>query len=403
MTVHATLLFVHGTGVRQVGYAASIKQIRENARKADLPVDVVGCFWGGSEGARLNLGGASIPGYLEAGGGEPDEDDSLMALWSVLYTDPWYELRVLRNMPLEGQFPFGQEAPSEALRRSMEEFIPSELLRAALEAAHLQEYFHAAVAALLKAVEFTEACETAPSDPLEHRRAIARALIAYTLVAAEEAEHLYMNGAVRDGLVEQLTNDLHGYGMGVGEFLLRPVKGLALRLVTKKLVGDRGTVSDAAAPAAGDILRYVANGQRIRAYVQQSIADLGKGPVILVGHSLGGIICVDLLVRQAIPEVAALITVGTQAPLFYEIGALPSLNWKNPLPGHFPPWLNIYDRHDLLSYIGSQVFPGQVKDVEAKNGQPFPQSHSAYWTNPDVWTAVRNWAAEENILPWPTF
>lgn len=399
MKARATLLFVHGTGVRQTGYSASFEQIRENAHKSGLPVEVLGCFWGGSEGARLNLGGASIPGYLEAGGGEPSEDDSLMALWSVLYTDPWYELRVLRNMPVQGPFPFGQEPPSAALRRNMEEFAPSEQLRELLEADHLQRYFDIAVTALLRAEEFSQAVETAPPDPLEHRRAIARALIAHTLVAAEEAQDLPLNGAVRDRLVEQLTNELHGYGMGVGEFLLRPVKGLAWRMVTKKLVGDRGTLSDAAAPATGDVLRYLANGKAMRTYVQQSIADLGEGPIIVLAHSLGGIMCVDLLMQQAMPEVSALVTVGTQAPLFYEIGALPSLGPEESLPGHFPLWLNIYDRRDLLSYVGSEVFPGQVKDVEVRNGQPFPQSHSAYWSNPDVWTAVQDWMADENILP----
>src|SRR5664279_3064416 len=51
-------------------------------------------------GARLLAGGASIPGYGDTGGAEPSEADQLLALWSVLYTDPWYELRLLRNLSL---------------------------------------------------------------------------------------------------------------------------------------------------------------------------------------------------------------------------------------------------------------------------------------------------------------
>lgn len=398
MSQNSKILFVHGTGVRKTGYSSSFQQIRENIQQAGMPVEVLGCFWGGSEGARLNLEGVSIPGYLEAGGGEPNEDDSLMALWSVLYTDPWYELRILRNMPEQGSFPFGQEPPSVALRREVKTFVPSEQLQGLLAAHQVRDYFDSAVAALLRAGEFNQAIRTAPPNPLEHRRAIARALIAHTLMAAEEHQELHLNGAVRDRLVEQLTNDMHGYGMGVGEFLLRPVRGLAARMVTKKLVGDRGTISDAVAPAAGDILLYLARGERLRAFVQQSVSDLGRGPVVLVAHSLGGIICVDVLIRQAIPEVSGLITVGTQAPLLYEIGALPSLGPTEPLPGHFPPWLNIYDRRDLLSYVGARVFPNQVKDIEVRNGQPFPQSHSAYWSNPAVWQAARDWMTDENIL-----
>ena len=83
-----------------------------------------------------------------------------------------------------------------------------------------------------------------------------------------------------------------------------------------------------------------------------------------------------------------LVTVGSQAPFLYEIGALWSLTHDDPLPAHLPPWLNIYDTRDLLSYVGGRLFPGRVEDVEVNNGQPFPQSHSAYWTNPKVWDAI---------------
>jgi hypothetical protein len=95
-----------------------------------------------------------------------------------------------------------------------------------------------------------------------------------------------------------------------------------------------------------------------------------------------------LLVREQFANVAGLITIGSQSPFLYEIGAFPALGHPDPLPAHFPPWLNVYDRRDVLSYVGSGVFGDGVRDVEVDNGQPFPQSHSAYWTNPAVWTAV---------------
>jgi hypothetical protein len=55
---------------------------------------------------------------------------------------------------------------------------------------------------------------------------------------------------------------------------------------------------------------------------------------------------------------------------------------------NFPTWLNIYDKHDFLSYVGSKLFPGQVIDVEVDSRQPFPYSHSAYWTNRATWDAI---------------
>jgi hypothetical protein len=83
------------------------------------------------------------------------------------------------------------------------------------------------------------------------------------------------------------------------------------------------------------------------------------------------------------------VTVGSQAPFLYEIGALPSLEPADPLPDHFPQWLNIYDRRDILSYVGAGVLGAdKVTDVQVDNNQPFPQSHSAYWSNDDVWNAI---------------
>jgi hypothetical protein len=84
----------------------------------------------------------------------------------------------------------------------------------------------------------------------------------------------------------------------------------------------------------------------------------------------------------------SLITAGSQAPFLYEIDCLTSLRAGQPLPDHFPRWLNFYDPNDFLSYIGGQVFPGRVRDVEIQSRQPFPQSHSAYWTNRLFWNEV---------------
>jgi hypothetical protein len=107
-----------------------------------------------------------------------------------------------------------------------------------------------------------------------------------------------------------------------------------------------------------------------------------------LAHSLGGIACVDLLVKKRLEGVVKLITVGSQAPLLYELNALWSLAHGAPLPDSFPDWLNFYDKHDFLSYIGAGLFPGRTTDVLVDNGQPFPEAHSAYWSNPDVWKAI---------------
>ena len=150
-------------------------------------------------------------------------------------------------------------------------------------------------------------------------------------------------------------------------------------------------------PAAGDIMRYQARGSGIRCYIRRVVADAVAGDsdrsVTLLAHSLGGIACVDALIEEPIPCVDRLVTVGSQAPFFYEIDALASLSYGEPLPDHFPAWLNIYDDRDFLSYIGEGLFPGRVMDQRVDNGQPFPQAHSAYWRNDAVWQHIGGFLA----------
>jgi pimeloyl-ACP methyl ester carboxylesterase len=143
-------------------------------------------------------------------------------------------------------------------------------------------------------------------------------------------------------------------------------------------------------PVAGDILLYQANGKQIRGLIREQVLEL-KTPVVLLGHSLGGVACVDLLMDPDEAElrtrVKMLATVGSQAPYFYEINALSSLEYgeKTELPTYFPWWLNIYDRGDFLSYVGTRLFPNRIEDREVRTHQPFPQSHSAYWSRKDTY------------------
>lgn len=381
----ATLLFVHGTGVRGAGYVSTITAIKRAVREHQIPLTVRGTLWGEAEGAQLRGQGLSIPAYDATGGGDVDLADLSAARWSVLYTDPWYELRLLGNHPQDAA-PFGAD-PTQELLDKVDAYQPSDGVTALLETIDLEPHFERALLALRVAPELREAASTAPSGPSEHRQAIGRALVAYTLVDAEDAGAPPCDGQIRDELVERVVDDLQGYGLGIGDFLARPFVGIGKRLATKKLVKDRGSITDSSSPAAGDILHFLARGDGVRSWVRKAIADV-DGPVVLLGHSLGGIICVDLLVRDQIPDVAALITVGSQAPFLYEIEALPSMSYGDGLPDHFPKWLNLYDKRDILSYIGAGLFPGRVADVKVDNRQPFPQAHSAYWTNARVWQEI---------------
>jgi hypothetical protein len=99
---------------------------------------------------------------------------------------------------------------------------------------------------------------------------------------------------------------------------------------------------------------------------------------------------VELLAAESIPQVELLVTVGSQAPFFYEMDALANLRFGQPLPDHFPRWLNIYDPCDFLSFVTSKVFPDRerLEDIEVNNRQPFPWSHTTYFSNSQTWNAI---------------
>ena len=388
----STIVFVHGTGVREPAFSRLFWRVRSELHQRRPELGVEPCYWGGAEGARLWHDGGSVPAYDATRGIVPGPEDEELALWSLLYQDPLWELRIFATSgPAGGELAPGRLPPGDMLDVRVQALDPSAELAAALAAAGLAETFESARAAIATSQPYRQALATASDSIGALRLAVARAIVAEAL--AEQAEQddadtpVVPDAAARDQVVLLLVDDLGGQERGVAGLVAAPVRGLALRLATGRARRRRGALTDATYPGAGDILLYQARGDRIRALIAKQVAAAAE-PVVLLTHSLGGIAAVDLSAVQPLPQVRLLVTVGSQAPFLYEIGALWSLAYNDPLPAHVPAWLNIYDPRDLLSYVGAPLFPGRVEDVEVNNGQPFPQSHSAYWANPKVWDAI---------------
>jgi hypothetical protein len=388
----STVIFVHGTGVREPAFSELFERVQSELHKRRPGLGVEPCYWGGTEGARLWHDGRSVPAYDATRGIEPGPEDEELAAWELLYADPLWELRMLAMAGPAGRERLAwQVPPGDALDVSVQALVPSAELAAAIAAAGLAGTFQPARAAVATSPPYRQAVAAASDDVGDLRLAVARAIVAEAL--AEKAEQddvdtpVLLDARARDRVVVLLVDDLGGGERGLPGLLVAPVRGLALRVATAQARRRRGALTDATYPGAGDILLYQARGNGIRALIAEQ-AVVAAEPVVLIAHSLGGIASVDLLVSQPLPSVRLLVTVGSQAPFLCEIGALWSLSHGDALPDHFPPWLNIYDPRDLLSYIGKPLFPGRVEDVEVNNKQPFPQSHSAYWANPDVWDAI---------------
>lgn len=121
------------------------------------------------------------------------------------------------------------------------------------------------------------------------------------------------------------------------------------------------------------------------AFAKRTASD----PLIVVGHSMGGIISYDVLTHFLKDKVQCdvLLTVGSQVALFEELklymASDPAI--KAPArvkrPANILRWLNVFDHADVLSYQTGPVFEG-VEDHQFATGQTVLESHGAYLLQP---------------------
>ncbi|MFF8016673.1 hypothetical protein [Streptomyces sp. NPDC007929] len=379
-----TVVLVHGTGVREPGLSALVERVTAGlAAHRDGP-RVLPYPWGAAHGATLAAGGASLPsrsGTTRALGGDPG--DEATAGWALLYDDPYAELALAaaRSAPA-AERPPGTVPPQQPLRA----LLTALAARGDAPAAELGPGLPRACTALAAHPLLGPAADTL--GPADLAVLAARSLTARIIADALDADSpLIPTGETRDAVTDRIAEALgappQGAERGLRSLLLRTAGGVAARAVERR----RRALTEAAHPAAGDILRYLSRGEAFRAGLRTLVAGL-EPPVAVVGHSLGGVIALDTLISAPLPQVALLVTAGSQGPFLYETGALPCLEHPAPLPGHVPAWLNLYDPRDLLGYVGARLFPGRVTDVAVDSGQPFPAAHSAYWTDPAVYRHI---------------
>jgi hypothetical protein len=391
-------LFVHGTGVRTDDYRRSFLQVQAGLRGQWPGARVEPCSWGEKVGATLARGGISIPDF--SGEAPPtDEQAALAVLWDLLAVDPDFEWRELAGAPAGGFVDAAQRLAAEQFSARVAALgsLPAALSRIPVaddDTASRDSDWQQACLAASGSQAMVAALDALKRVDGRVRRAAARACVAQHQWRQAFARGGALPASTRDALVDALFNELGGADAGrVVDWVTARFRHGVKRWATDKARRERDVLFNAAYPAAGDILRYQARGEAIRREIAARIDACGDDVVVLA-HSLGGIACVDLLVMEPRPQVRALVTFGSQAPLLYELGALQSLAPPDKLPRHFPgTWLNFYDRDDLLSYVAAPLFSPVARDVPVRSGTPFPDAHSAYWTQPDVWERL------EQLLP----
>jgi hypothetical protein len=398
------LLFVHGTGVRGADYDLSFKTVQRQVLRHLTGVTAQPCLWGDEIGAKLLSQGVSIPTYdparVDPKGGEPDVRQREEVRWGLLYQDPLYELRSLAAMGAADEGAFTPVAPGAALTPAKLRatlagvtFSPK-VVEGLAQAGHPIAPLAALAAARLADDPVLADALAAPglADPVARRLPLARAFVAAWANAAQAGGHSTLSGALRNLMYDDVVAlTLGGTPKGIVDRVVGVVGGLASWVGTPIARRKRTALTDASYPAAADVLRYQAHGDALRSFIAKRIRAINETgePVIVLAHSLGGIAAVELLAGKGAPPVAALVTVGSQAPFLYELDALATLPHGTVLPATFPRWLNVYDLNDMLSYLASGPFPDRALDVEVASRQPFPQSHSAYWANDRLWTELK--------------
>jgi hypothetical protein len=229
-----------------------------------------------------------------------------------------------------------------------------------------------------------------------------------TTLASEIKPHA--EGPVREAM--SLSDGLSWIGQGLRD-LVDPVRNATSDAVLRLI---RRPLSQQVALFLGDIFVYLrwrevdgagAKPNRIFAPI---IADLGKAaalrspadPLIVVCHSLGGVILYDLLSDPASVakiesasgtklKVDAWVTVGSQPGLFADMklySTAPGAGGLLPRPPPVRAWLNVYDYTDVLSFRCAKIF-ADVEDLEFDNVAGLFEAHSAYFTRPSFYQRLR--------------
>jgi hypothetical protein len=395
------LLFVHGTGVRDV--SATMALIREGvAKHLEWPVeDVVPVEWGRAVGPQdLDVSSALPPddGERAIGEGPPSEEE----LWELLLVDPTVELRALAEVEpgTETRIQPGEDAPEVALVERLSRLAlpdPSAAENAGLDPERVQRAGKGLAADPLPA----EAAGGGADQSLVVA-AMARAVVAIALAEAIDATHAdapapaaASDAAARDALVAAVIASLGGLAESEARGFV--FDKIVAPLATRVAMSKRAAFMEPFADFARDVTFYLEHGEAIRNEIAGAVrANQGEKPLVLLGHSLGGIAAVDLMAEQAAAAeplpVDLLVTVGSQSPILYLMDSLSSLSPRQPEHLPFAPWLNVYNRRDLLSFCAERVFPGQtgIVDAEVEAKAPFPASHSAYWREARTFELIRD-------------
>lgn len=388
----SSLIVIHGTGVREDAYKNTLKVVGSKLYLARDSTKAVSCYWG-AVGANLPEKPLCLPPGSDRAVTGLVESDITIEGWEALYENPYGELQAFRASDVGAS-----RSEVAELSDHIRSVAPSENLKASLTKVLPVAAWEEARKSVVGRENFDRALDSAGSNSGSLRAVVARAIVAKMTQDALTEGRPVPADELRDQWVA-LTYDLlrpsgepvsgmDSRGLAEIKSKLGGVLGwggqwLAAGFAERKRMAEAATI----APVVGDIILYQSpRGENIRREIRNAIQNAPK-PRYVLAHSLGSVAAVDTLVLQEDSEVDHLFTIGSPAPLFYELNALVSRERGEALPEHFPKWTNIYDPKDLISYVAKATFKGddRINDEVHLSGQPLLAAHSAYWASDKAW------------------
>jgi hypothetical protein len=137
--------------------------------------------------------------------------------------------------------------------------------------------------------------------------------------------------------------------------------------------------------------------QRVLAGYDQAVAGAAPNePLVIVGHSLGGVISFDLISHfRPDLEVDLFVSVGSQVAHFEEMklfkgsdeGVKPPNKAKTP--DNIKHWINVYDEVDIFAYACNDVFDRVDLDVRYDTQTYVIKSHGEYFQQERFYERLR--------------
>lgn len=243
--------------------------------------------------------------------------------------------------------------------------------------------------------------QVAHDDSVRRRLAAAPDLETELRILREELERRSSGGAV---LAPQGPTQWWNTVVERAREVATRVDSIPAFALSRLVMETRGPINEAVTTFLGDVFEYAAQKQDRPGAIRGAVLDVfstakqeasdKNEPLIVLSHSMGGQIVIDLATHFLSPELridfwaAAASQVGFFEEMKLLLASDPAI--RGPLGrASFPPnvgwWWNVWDSNDALSFTARSIFDLQVDDEEWNSGASLAAAHGAYLRRPSFY------------------